>query len=79
MITHASDYFPKLYEYAVELISRGHAYVCHQEPEVIKLWDARPSPWRERPVEESLALFEVCLATFISVAFCTYHASDVLD
>ena len=59
--THASDDFPQLYEYGVELISRGHAYVCHQEPEMVRRWDAPPSPWRERPIEESLALFEVSL------------------
>ena len=58
-ITHASDYFPQLYKYAVELIKRGHAYVCHQEPEVVRHWDAPPSPWKERPIDESLALFEV--------------------
>jgi glutaminyl-tRNA synthetase len=29
-ITHASDYFDKLYDYAVALIKGGHAYVCHQ-------------------------------------------------
>lgn len=62
-ITHASDYFSQLYKYAMELISRGHAYVCHQEPDVVRRWDAPPSPWRERPVEESLALFEVCRST----------------
>ena len=35
-ITHASDQFDKLYEYAVELIKRGKAYVCHQQYEEIK-------------------------------------------
>ena len=65
-ITHASDYFPQLYEYAVELISRGHAYVCHQEPEVLRRWDAPPSPWRERPIEESMALFEVSLQLLVN-------------
>lgn len=58
-ITHASDYFLQLYEYAVELIKRDHAYVCHQEPESVSEWRAPPSPWRERPVSESLTLFEV--------------------
>lgn len=29
-ITYASDYFDKLYDYAIQLIKSGHAYVCHQ-------------------------------------------------
>lgn len=29
-ITYASDYFDKLYEYALQLIRSGHAFVCHQ-------------------------------------------------
>lgn len=41
---------------------RGHAYVCHQKVEEIKGHNPPPSPWRERPVEESLLLFEVLLA-----------------
>lgn len=57
-INHSSDYFPKLYEYAVELIKRGHAYVCHQKYEEIKGHNPPPSPWRDRPIEESLQLFE---------------------
>jgi glutamyl/glutaminyl-tRNA synthetase len=35
-ITHSSDYFPQLYQLAVELIRRGHAYVDHQTAEEIK-------------------------------------------
>ena len=58
-ITHASDYIPQLYQYALELIRRGHAYVCHQEPEVMRQRNAPPIPWRQRPIDESLALFEV--------------------
>lgn len=58
-ITHSSDYFQELYELAVELIRRGHAYVCHQQPHELKGHDPPPSPWRERPMEESLQLFEV--------------------
>ena len=38
---------------------RGHAYVCHQKHEEIKGHNPPPSPWRDRPVEESLQLFEV--------------------
>uniref|UniRef100_W5NB53 Glutamine--tRNA ligase n=1 Tax=Lepisosteus oculatus TaxID=7918 RepID=W5NB53_LEPOC len=57
-VTHASDYFQQLYDWAVELIRRGHAYVCHQRGEEIKGHSPPPSPWRDRPAEESLVLFE---------------------
>ncbi|MEE6502298.1 hypothetical protein FKM82_004468 [Ascaphus truei] len=57
-VTHASDNFGQLYEWAVELIRRGHAYVCHQRVEEIKGHNPPPSPWRDRPIEESLLLFE---------------------
>jgi len=57
-ITHASDYFDQLYVYAVELIKRGEAYVCHQKYEEIKGHNPPPSEWRERPISESLQLFE---------------------
>ncbi|KFD49431.1 hypothetical protein M513_09698 [Trichuris suis] len=57
-VTHSSDYFDRLYELAVELIKRGHAYVCHQKADEIKGYNPPPSPWRDRPIEESLSLFE---------------------
>ncbi|XP_046386642.1 probable glutamine--tRNA ligase [Ischnura elegans] len=57
-VTHSSDYFDQLYEWAVALIKKNLAYVCHQKQEEIKGFDPPPSPWRERPVEESLILFE---------------------
>ncbi|XP_061474819.1 glutamine--tRNA ligase [Rhineura floridana] len=57
-VTHASDYFDQLYTWAVDLIRRGYAYVCHQKVEEIKGHNPPPSPWRDRPVEESLLLFE---------------------
>ncbi|XP_060575052.1 glutamine--tRNA ligase-like [Ruditapes philippinarum] len=57
-VTHASDNFDKLYEYAVRLIMRGHAYVCHMRSEDIKGFNPPDSPWRDRPMEESLQLFE---------------------
>ena len=58
----ASDYFDKMYEYAVELIKKGLAYVCELTPEQFKEYrgdvntPAR-SPYRDRPIEESLDLF----------------------
>ena len=60
---YASDYFDKMYEFAVELIKKGLAYVCELTPEEFKEYrgdvstPAR-SPWRDRPMEESLDLFE---------------------
>ncbi|KAI3933504.1 hypothetical protein MKX01_022083 [Papaver californicum] len=58
-ITYTSDYFQDLYNLAVELIKRGHAYVDHQSAEEIKVYreNKRNSPWRDRPNEESLKLF----------------------
>jgi glutaminyl-tRNA synthetase len=58
-ITHASDYFEELYNLAVELVRRGKAFVCHQTSEqVAESREKRePSPWRDRPIEESLKLF----------------------
>ncbi len=59
---YASDYFEKMYEYAVELIQKGLAYVCELTPEEFKEYrgdvvtPAR-SPWRDRPIAESLDLF----------------------
>jgi len=57
-ITHSSDNFDKLYDMAVHLIKKDLAYVCHQKLEDIRGFNPPPSPWRNRPVEESLALFE---------------------
>ncbi|XVF02243.1 hypothetical protein REPUB_Repub04eG0159200 [Reevesia pubescens] len=59
-ITYTSDYFQDLYELAVELIRRGHAYVDHQTTEEIKEYREKKmnSPWRDRPIAESLKLFD---------------------
>ncbi|XP_043695013.1 glutamine--tRNA ligase [Telopea speciosissima] len=58
-ITYTSNYFQDLYDLAVELIRRGHAYVDHQTPEEIKEYREKKmnSPWRDRPIAESLKLF----------------------
>ena len=60
---YGSDYFEKDYEYAVELIKKGLAYVCELTPEQFREYRGDTStparsPWRDRPVEESLDLFE---------------------
>ncbi|XP_011173631.1 probable glutamine--tRNA ligase [Solenopsis invicta] len=56
-ITHSSDNFQQLYEWAVELIKKDLAYVCHQSSEEMKGFNPPPSPWRDRPIEKSLELF----------------------
>ncbi|XP_070165578.1 probable glutamine--tRNA ligase [Polyergus mexicanus] len=56
-VTHSSDYFQQLYKWAVELIKKGLAYVCHQSSEEMKGFNSPPSPWRNRPIAESLQLF----------------------
>lgn len=60
---YGSDYFEKTYEYAVELIKKGLAYVCELTPEQFREYrgdTTKPavSPWRDRPIEENLDLFE---------------------
>ncbi|HMK91910.1 MAG TPA: glutamate--tRNA ligase family protein, partial [Thermoleophilia bacterium] len=60
---HASGYFEQLYEWAVALIRAGKAYVDDLSADEIRGFrgtptePGRPSPWRERPAEESLDLF----------------------
>ena len=60
----ASDYFEQLYGYAVELIQAGKAFVCEQTPEEVREYrgtltaPGRESPFRNRPMEESLDLFQ---------------------
>jgi len=60
---YASDYFEKMYDYAVRLIEAGKAYVCDLSPEEIRKYRGsfkelgRESPYRSRSVEENLDLF----------------------
>ncbi len=61
---HASDYFDQLYDWAVHLIRNGDAYVDDLSADEIRehrgtlTEPGRDSPWRDRPVDESLDLFE---------------------
>ncbi|MEN5130437.1 glutamine--tRNA ligase/YqeY domain fusion protein [Elizabethkingia anophelis] len=61
---YASDYFQQLYDWAIQMIKEGKAYVDEQPSEVITEQRKNPaepgveSPYRNRPVEESLDLFE---------------------
>jgi glutaminyl-tRNA synthetase len=60
----ASDYFKQLYDWAVHLIRSGDAYVDDLSPDEIRAHrgtltePGRNSPWRDRPIDESLDLFE---------------------
>jgi glutaminyl-tRNA synthetase len=59
----ASDYFEQLYDYAIELIQSGKAFVCDLAAEQVRehrgtlTEPGRESPYRDRPVEENLDLF----------------------
>ena len=60
---YASDYFQQLWDFAIELIKRGKAYIDEQSSEEIAAQKGTPtqpgteSPYRNRPIEESLELF----------------------
>ena len=63
-VYYASDYFEKLWDFAVKLIKEGKAYIDEQTSEEMAAQKGTPtqagteSPYRDRPIEESLALFE---------------------
>jgi len=60
----ASDYFDQMYEYAVQLIKKGKAYVCDLTADEIREYrgtltePGKESPYRDRSIEENLDLFE---------------------
>jgi glutaminyl-tRNA synthetase len=60
---YASDYFPQLYRWAIQLIQSGKAYVCDLTAEEVRQYrgtltePGRPSPYRDRTVDENLDLF----------------------
>ncbi|MCK5241139.1 glutamine--tRNA ligase/YqeY domain fusion protein [bacterium] len=61
---HASDYYDQFHQYAIELINKGLAYVCHLSPEDTRGYrgtltkPGQNSPYRDRSPEENLAWFE---------------------
>jgi len=61
---YASDYFEQLYEWAVDLIKKGKAYVCDLSPEEVRAYrgtltePGKESPYRNRSIEENLDLFQ---------------------
>jgi glutaminyl-tRNA synthetase len=61
---HASDYFDQIYDYAVQLIHKGKAYVCSLNEEEVRKYrgnltnPGEESPYRSRSIEENLDLFK---------------------
>ncbi|WP_213992807.1 glutamine--tRNA ligase [Sodalis sp. dw_96] len=64
-IHYSSDYFDQLHAYAIELINKGLAYVDELSPDAIREYrgnlttPGKNSPFRDRPVEQNLALFAI--------------------
>ena len=75
-ITYASDYFPQIYEVAVKLIEKGHAFVCFLSKEEGKEYREakKPSPWRDTSVEENLKQFQLMKAGFYAEGECVLRA-----
>lgn len=79
-VRYASNYFQQFYEWAIHLIKQGKAYVCDLTPEQAseyRGWATKPgkaSPFRERSVEENLALFEKMRQGDFEEGFCVLRA-----
>ncbi len=82
---HASAYFDQFYEWAMELIKGGKAYVDHQSPEEIVENRGTPtsagvdSPYRDRTVEENLALLEKMKAGELEEGECVLRAKIAMN
>ena len=63
-LNKASNYFDKMYECAIQLIKLGKAYICEYSADQIRetrgtlTEPGKNSPWRDRPIEENLQIFE---------------------
>jgi len=79
-IFYGSDYFEKCYEYAIKLIKDGKAYVCDLDADQMREYrgtltePGKESPYRNRSVEENLALFEKMKNGEFPDGFCTLRA-----
>jgi glutaminyl-tRNA synthetase len=79
-LRHASDYFPRIHDFAVELIERGLAYVDHQPAEEIRknrgtlTEPGKNSPYRERTAEENKQLFAAMRRGEIDEGTCVLRA-----
>jgi glutaminyl-tRNA synthetase len=77
---YASDYFDQLYQWAVQLIGAGAAYVDHLSADEIREYRGTPSepgrdsPYRDRPIEENLAWFERMRAGELPDGACVLRA-----
>lgn len=77
---YASDYFDQLYQFAIQLIRDGKAYVCSLNEEQLREHrgdfnrPGKDSPYRNRSVEENLALFEKMKAGEFAEGACTLRA-----
>ena len=79
-VRHASDYFQTLYDWAVDLIKQGLAYVDHQTPEEARInrgnFDVvgKNSRFRDRSIQQNLDLFEQMRAGAFEEGACTLRA-----
>jgi glutaminyl-tRNA synthetase len=79
-VRYASDYFDQLYQWALHLIKAGKAYVCHLSPDEAREYrgtltePGRNSPYRDRSVDENLALFEKMRAGQTAEGECVLRA-----
>lgn len=79
-VFYGSDYFQKTYEFAVELIKKGKAYVCDLNGEEMRQYrgtltePGKNSPYRDRSVEENLELFEKMKNGDFPDGYCTLRA-----
>jgi glutaminyl-tRNA synthetase len=79
-VLFSADYFPKMYELAERLVREGKAYVCDLDDEQIREYrgtlsePGRPSPYRERSVDENLALLRRMKAGELPDGACTLRA-----
>ena len=73
---YASDYFDQIHAFAVRLIEKGKAYVCHMSPEETDEYRraGKESPYRNRSIEENLSLFAQMKAGAFPDGTCTLRA-----
>lgn len=79
-VRYASNYFDQFYDWAKHLIEQGKAYVCDLTPEQASEYrgwatkPGKPSPYRERSIDENLALFEKMKQGEFEEGFCVLRA-----
>lgn len=79
-VLYGSDYFEQCYQYAIQLIKQGDAYVCDLSADEMRQYrgtltePGKPSPYRERSVEQNLELFEKMRSGVLPDGACTLRA-----